>query len=104
VNKWQPVDTAPMYEDVWVAFHGHGLNQVIVARRVKQTGHWGDWDYINSHDGEPQWWMPLEKPEPPDGMEGSSCGCDGCTEYYHDPESRGYVGDSESVASPPKSE
>ena len=88
-QKWMNIETAPMYEDIWVAFHGHGENQVKVVQRIKQTGYWGDFDYINSHDGEPKYWMPYIKPEPPDNMAGPDCGCDGCDEKYSDePKSR----------------
>lgn len=80
MSEWQPINTAPMNQPVLVAFHGHGESRVIVATRVKQTGFWGDWDYINSHDGEPQFWQPI--PAPPGGMEGPDCGCEGCTERY----------------------
>jgi len=80
MSEWQPIDTAPMFERILVAFHGHSKNVVVIASRIKRTGHWGDWDYINSHDGEPQYWMPL--PTAPEGMEGPQCGCDGCTEQY----------------------
>jgi hypothetical protein len=92
MNEWQPIETAPMHQDVLVAFHGHGEVRVIIARRLAQTGHWGDWDYINSHDGEPQLWMPL--PALPAGhtWEGPHCGCDGCTERFHGDENDGLTG------------
>lgn len=79
---WQPISTAPMHTLILVAYHGHGENQVSIVRRTGTTGHWGDFDYINSHDGEPKYWMPL--PEPPNDIAGPDCGCDGCTEEYCD--------------------
>lgn len=82
MNEWQPIETAPMHERILVAFHGHGVNQVAIVSRVKATGFWGDYDYINSHDGEPKYWMPL--PVPPNDIAGPDCGCDGCTEQYSD--------------------
>jgi hypothetical protein len=79
--EWQPIATAPMHTPILVAFHGHGENRVTVVTRIGQTGLWGDFDYINSHDGEPKYWMPL--PAPPDDIAGPDCGCDGCTEQYY---------------------
>lgn len=81
MNEWQPITTAPMNQRILVAFHGHGVERVAIVTRIGQTGHWGDYDYINSHDGEPQYWMPL--PTTPDGMAGPQCGCDGCTERFY---------------------
>jgi hypothetical protein len=75
---WQPIETVPKDgSPIWVAFHGHGESQVLGVRNYQ-----GEWDYINSHDGDPQWWMPIAKPEPPPGLAGPHCGCDGCTERY----------------------
>lgn len=81
MSEWQPIATAPMHTRILVAFHGHSQNQVAIVTREKTTGWWGDYDYINSHDGEPKYWMPL--PVAPNDMAGPDCGCDQCTERYH---------------------
>lgn len=80
---WQPIETCPMWVPVLVAYHGHGENRTHEVVRVKENSpvRWGDFDYINSHDGEPKYWMPL--PEPPDDLAGPDCGCDGCTEEHY---------------------
>jgi hypothetical protein len=87
--EWQHESSAPMGVPVIVAFHtGHG-NLIQIATRVAQNGRWGDWDYINSHYGEPKYWASLDEMRscplqiPPADIEGPDCGCDGCTERYH---------------------
>lgn len=79
--NWQPIETAPLDTRIIVAYHGHGHNIVGIVERVGTTGNWGDYNYINSHDGEPKYWMPL--PPVPDDIAGPDCGCDGCTEEYY---------------------
>jgi hypothetical protein len=82
-NPWQPIETAPKNQEVWVAFHGHGESRVQVATLTDTVqGRHGGWDYINSHDGDPQYWMPISTPAPPDGMKGPHCNCDVCIEEY----------------------
>jgi hypothetical protein len=66
------------------------------AYRQGNKMQWGDWDYINSHDGEPKWWMPL--PEPPDGMAGPDCGCDQCTEKFAEQECGDYFANTSKVS------
>jgi len=81
MSEWRSdVEKVPIGATVLVAYHGHGENHVSICTRVKQRGMWGDWDYINSHDGEPKYWMPV--PEAPNDIAGPDCGCDGCTEQY----------------------
>lgn len=89
MSEWRPIESAPKDGTrMWVAFHGCGHNRVqIVSWSNQLVGRHGNWDYINSHYGRPQWWMPLEIPEPPDQMEGPRCECDGCLEKYERPPS-----------------
>jgi hypothetical protein len=84
MDEWKPIETAPRDgTEIWVAFHGHGENKVqIVSWVAARLGRHGHWDYINSHDGQPQCWMPLYKPEPPSGLAGAHCLCDGCIEEH----------------------
>jgi hypothetical protein len=84
--NWQPIETAPKDgRYIWVAFHGHGESRAaIVSWAPTSLGRHGNWDYINSHDGQPQWWMPLERPTPPEGMDGPHCMCDGCVERHYE--------------------
>jgi hypothetical protein len=90
MSDWRPIATAPMHEPILVAFHGGGKNMIQVVKRIKTTGHWGDFDYINSHYGEPKYWTdplilldlsryPLTVPN---DIAGPDCGCDGCTEEH----------------------
>lgn len=79
MSEWQPIKTAPKDgAPILVAYHGHGESHVIMVRWnetvASRTGR--HWDYINSHDGDPQYWMPL--PSPPQGLEGAHCNCDCC--------------------------
>ncbi len=72
------------HREIWVAFHGRGNDNVqVVSWSTSSRGRHGNWDYINSHMGQPQWWMPHVKPEPPPGLAGPHCHCDGCTEEHY---------------------
>lgn len=81
MSEWLPIETCPVGVPVLVAFHGHGKNRANVVTRRRATNNWDDWDYINSHDGAPKYWMPI--PEIPDDIAGPDCSCDGCIEAHH---------------------
>lgn len=84
MSDWRPIETAPLGVPIWVAYHGHSANHAQIVTRVASRGQFGDFDYINSHDGDPKYWMPLIVPEAPTDMEGPDCGCDGCLYRYHE--------------------
>lgn len=87
MSDWQPIETAPKDgTPIIVAFHGHGEDRVSIVSYSSGIGRHA-WDYINSHDGQPQWWMPL--PAPPHGMNGPHCECDGCIEKHAEQASPG---------------
>ena len=91
MSEWQPIETAPKDGTrIWVAYHSaYGSAAVqVVSWSPRSLNGQNNWDYINSHDGDPKWWMPYVEPEPPpvETMEGPDCGCDYCTEKYARPD------------------
>jgi hypothetical protein len=91
MSEWRHVtnDIPKIGETVLVAYHGHGRIILDTCRRIDNRGWWGDWDYINSHDGEPQLWSPIPDGLPPlESFINNKCGCDSCTEAFNDLENQ----------------
>lgn len=80
--EWQPIETAPRGRRVLIAYAANGATAGVYVDfcTLKARGDPKDrdsWDYINSHNGDPRFWM--DAPEPPqEGWHEVGCGCDGC--------------------------